>query len=119
MQAAQAAGVAPLLALAAAALQRTGLAALALAKASAKLGYVAAALLAGVVAEGFCTAGEEAPGGADAGNGTFQEAEGTVRLGPLWAQVPSFCRAWHSGMKNDATSAHKSVPVARGHVTVL
>ena len=82
-QAAQAAGLAPLLALAAAALQRTGLAALALAKASAKLGYVAAALLAGVVAEGFCTAAEEAPGGADAGSGAFQEAEGTVRLDPL------------------------------------
>lgn len=51
-----------------------------------QLGYVAAALLAGVVAEGFCTAGEEAPGGADAGSGTFQEAEGTVRPGSLWAQ---------------------------------
>ena len=113
--------MAPLLALAAAALQRTGLAALALAKASAKLGYVAAALLAGVVAEGFCTAGEEAPGGADAGNGAFQEAEGTVRLGPLRVQVPcvSCRRAWHLGIEGREASACNSVSVARGHVTVL
>ncbi|KAK9820997.1 hypothetical protein WJX81_006213, partial [Elliptochloris bilobata] len=77
VQAAQAASLAPLLALTAAALQRTGVAALALAKSSAKLGYVAAALLAGVVSEGFCTAAEEAAGGADAGTGAFQEAGGT------------------------------------------
>ncbi len=66
--------------LAAAAVQRAGLAGLALAKSSAKLGYVAAALLAGVVEQGFCTAAaEEAGGGADGGAGAFQEAEGTVR----------------------------------------
>ena len=79
IQAAQAAALAPLLSLAAAAVQRTGLAALGLAKASAKLGYVATALLAGVVEQGFCTASEEAAGEADAGAGAFQEAEGTVR----------------------------------------
>ncbi len=80
VQAAQAGSLAPLMALAAAAVQRAGLAGLALAKGSAKLGYVAAALLAGAVEQGFCTAAaEEAGGGADGGAGAFQEAEGTVR----------------------------------------
>ncbi len=104
-QAAQAAGLAPLLALVAATVQRAGLAGLALAKGSAKLGYVAAALLAGAVEQGFCTAAaEEAGGGADGGAGAFQEAEGTVRRprpsraallppGAPWAQrAPA--RAW-------------------------
>lgn len=52
---AAAAAVAPLLALAGGALQHLALQALLLHRATAKLGYVAAALLAGVVKEGFCT----------------------------------------------------------------
>jgi hypothetical protein len=48
----------PMLGMARGALQRVGLAYLPLARATAKLGYVAASLLAGVVQEGFCTAEE-------------------------------------------------------------
>ena len=54
--------VAPLLELAAAGLQRVVLRLLALHRATAKLGYIATSLLAGVVQEGFCTPPEAADG---------------------------------------------------------
>ena len=56
------ASAAPLLELAAAALQRVALQLLPLHRATAKLGFVATALLAGVVQEGFCTPPEIAEG---------------------------------------------------------
>ena len=80
-----AARVAPLLVLAAGALQRLAAAQLLpLHKATAKLGYVAGSIFVGLLEEGFCTAEEEgdAEGGADGDGGKFQEAEGTVRAWP-------------------------------------
>jgi hypothetical protein len=56
------AATAPLLELAAAALQRVALQLLPLHRATAKLGFVATALLTGVVQEGFCTPPETAEG---------------------------------------------------------
>ena len=56
------AATAPLLELAAAALQRLALQLLPLHRATAKLGFVATALLAGVVQEGFCTPPDTAEG---------------------------------------------------------
>ena len=47
-------------------------------KATAKLGYIATSIFAGIMQEGFCTAEETEEGKAD-GEGTFKEAEGTVR----------------------------------------
>lgn len=74
----QAAGMAPLLRVAAGALQRLGAQALPLHRATAKLSYVAGSLFVGLLEEGFCTA-EDSPEEAAAGEGgTFKEAEGTV-----------------------------------------
>lgn len=62
-----------------------------LAKAIAKLGYVASSIFVGLLEQGFCTAKEEgdADGGGAGERGSFQEAEGTVRLhvsGMFWAK---------------------------------
>ena len=66
----------PLLDIASSALQAQIVAYLGLQRATAKLGYVATALFAGLVQEGFCTFEEsEEPAG---GEGAFKEAEGTV-----------------------------------------
>lgn len=76
--AAQSAALAPLLGMAAGALQAVGARYLALHKALAKLGYVASSLFVGLMQEGFCTteaSEEEAVGGE---GGSFKEAEGTV-----------------------------------------
>ena len=76
----QAAGVAPLLRVAAGALQRLGAQALPLHRATAKLSYVASSLFVGLLEEGFCTA-EDSPEEAVGGEGgTFKEAEGTVSV---------------------------------------
>ena len=48
-------------------------------KATAKLCFVATALLAGVVEQGFCTAPEASEDGEPGDGGSFKEAEGTVR----------------------------------------
>ena len=74
----QAAATAPLLRVAAGALQQLAVQYMPLHKATAKLGYVASSLFVGLLEEGFCTAEdstEEAVGGE---GGTFKEAEGTV-----------------------------------------
>ena len=77
--AAQSAALAPLLAMAAGALQAVAARYLVHHKALAKLGYVVSSLFVGLMEEGFCTAEaseEEAVGGE---GGSFKEAEGTVR----------------------------------------
>ncbi len=75
------AGIAPMLRIAAGALQCLGAQYMLLHKATAKLGYVASSLFVGLLEEGFCTvedSAEEAVGGE---GGTFKEAGGTVSLG--------------------------------------
>lgn len=64
---------------------------LALHKASAKLCYVATALLAGVIEQGFCTAPETSEEGVAGAGGNFKEAEGTVSPIVQVACVTCFC----------------------------
>ena len=71
---------------------------LALHKATAKLCYVATALLAGVVEQGFCTApetGEESQAGE---GGSFKEAEGMVGNQLLSSCVAVFAAAGHGSV---------------------
>ena len=68
-----------LLAVAKAALQAAVIQTLHAHKATAKLGYIAISIFAGIMQEGFCTAEETEEGKADGEGGKFKEAEGTVR----------------------------------------
>jgi len=47
-------------------------------KATAKLGYVATSIFAGIMQEGFCTAEETEDGDGGQNSGVFKEHEGTV-----------------------------------------
>ena len=68
-----------LLVIARAALQSAVIQSLHAHKATAKLGYIATSIFAGVMQEGFCTAEETEDGRAGEEGGAFKEAEGTVR----------------------------------------
>jgi hypothetical protein len=78
--AAEVGGLVPILAMCAEALRCLALRYLHLHKATAKLGTVATALLAGVIQEGFCTSEAADDEGGEGGGGDFKEAEGTVRV---------------------------------------
>lgn len=77
--AARAAAVAPLLRVAAGALQAVGARYIALHKALAKLGYITASLFVSLLQDGFCTAEGSEEEAAAGEAGSFKEAEGTVR----------------------------------------
>lgn len=47
-------------------------------KATAKLGYIATSIFAGIMQEGFCVAEETEDGDGGEGGGNFKESEGTV-----------------------------------------
>lgn len=70
--------MAPLLRMAAGALQQLGAQLMPLHKATAKLSYVTSSLFVGLLEEGFCTAEESTEEAAGGEGGTFKEAEGTV-----------------------------------------
>ena len=53
-------------------------------KATAKLGYIATSIFAGLLQEGFCTAEEAEEGDGGKEGSSFKEAEGTVRLSALY-----------------------------------
>ena len=84
-----------LLSISRAALRGLTLQSLHLHKATAKLGYIATSIFAGLLQEGFCTT-EEAEGegdGAD-GGGVFKEAEGTVRADLSISPPQNLTVAW-------------------------
>lgn len=88
----RAAGIAPMLRIAAGALQHLGAQYLPLHKATAKLGYVASSLFVGLLEEGFCTAEDSAEEAVGGEGGTFKEAEGTVSLrGFVMRNIPKLC----------------------------
>ena len=70
--------MAPLLRVAAGALQRLAVRFMPLHKATAKLSYVASSLFVGLLEEGFCTAEDNTEEAVNGEGGTFKEAEGTV-----------------------------------------
>ena len=81
--------MAPLLRVAAGALQHLAVQFMPLHKATAKLSYVAGSLFVGLLEEGFCTAEDSTEEAVSGEGGTFKEAEGTVS--PTLPSVQSAC----------------------------